>query len=48
MLIFLGMVLVLAILVGFSQRRIGHERFLGGEISFVVLIFLVVFLIGRL
>ncbi len=48
MLIFLGMVLVVAILVGFSKRSSGPEHFPSGEISFVMLVFLALFLIGRL
>lgn len=47
MLIFVGMVLVLAILVGFSQR-LNRGPFPSGEFSFIVLVFLVLFLLGRL
>jgi hypothetical protein len=47
MLIFLGMILVLAILVGFSQR-LSRGDFPSGEISFILLVFLALFLIGRL
>jgi crotonobetainyl-CoA:carnitine CoA-transferase CaiB-like acyl-CoA transferase len=45
--VFLGMVLVLAVLMALSQRRNGG-RFPSGEISFIVVIFLALFLISRL
>ena len=48
MLIFLGMVLILAILMGLWKRTNGREHFPSGEISFVMLVFLALFLIGRL
>jgi LPXTG-motif cell wall-anchored protein len=48
MLIVLGMVLVLAILVGLSKRRNRREHFPSGEISFILLVFLALLLIGKL
>jgi hypothetical protein len=48
MLIFLVVALALAILVGLSKWRNRREHFPSGEISFILLVFLALFLIGRL